>query len=66
MATFDQVKTVRLRIHDPLGFINLVEAEELPATPANQTAYTIPIRAFIRNTVMKSGLMYRLKYPTNR
>ena len=41
MATFDQVKTVRLRIHDPLGFINLVEAEELPATPANQTAYTI-------------------------
>ena len=41
MATFEQVKTVRLRIHDPLGFINLVEAEELPATPANQTAYTI-------------------------
>ena len=41
MATFDQVKTVRLRIHDPLGFINLAEAEELPATPANQTAYTI-------------------------
>ncbi|HRV28733.1 MAG TPA: hypothetical protein PLN48_14910 [Lachnospiraceae bacterium] len=41
MATFDQVKTVRLRIHDPLGFINLVETDELPATPANQTAYTI-------------------------
>jgi hypothetical protein len=41
MATFEQVKTVRLRIHDPLGFINLVEVEELPGTPANQTAYLI-------------------------
>ena len=41
MATFADIKSVRLKIKDPLGYINLVEASELPATVASQTAYTI-------------------------
>jgi len=41
MATFSDVKTIRLKLHDPLGFINLVEVATLPVSPASQTAYSI-------------------------
>ena len=41
MATFADVKSVRLKIKDPLGFINLLEVATLPETAASQTAYTI-------------------------
>ena len=41
MATFADIKSVRLKIKDPLGYINLVEASELPSTVASQTAYTL-------------------------
>jgi 4-hydroxyphenylpyruvate dioxygenase-like putative hemolysin len=41
MATFSDVKTIRLKLHDPLGFINFVEVATLPVSPANQTAYSI-------------------------
>lgn len=41
MATFADIKSVRLKIKDPLGYINLVEVSELPSTAASQTAYTL-------------------------
>jgi hypothetical protein len=41
MATFADIKSVRLKIKDPLGYINLIEVSELPATVASQTAYTL-------------------------
>lgn len=42
MATFAQIKEIRLKLHEPIGFINIIEAEtELPATGADQTLYTI-------------------------
>lgn len=41
MATFADIKSVRLKIKDPLGYINLIEVAELPETVASQTAYTI-------------------------
>lgn len=41
MATFADIKTVRLRIKDPLGYIDLQSVAELPTTAASQTAYTI-------------------------
>ena len=41
MATFADIKSVRLKIKDPLGYINLIEVSELPSTAASQTAYTI-------------------------
>lgn len=42
MATFDQIKQVRLTIQDPAGFINFVEVASqgsLPSPHVNQTAY---------------------------
>jgi hypothetical protein len=41
MATFSEIKEVRLKIDDPSGFINLVNASSLPTTPAPQTAYRV-------------------------
>ena len=41
MATFADIKSVRLKIKDPLGYINLVEVSELPSMVAGQTAYTL-------------------------
>ena len=41
MATFADIKSVRLKIKDPLGYINLIEVSELPSTVESQTAYTI-------------------------
>jgi len=41
MATFAQIKEVRLKTDDPAGFINLLEVSSLPASPANQTAYKL-------------------------
>jgi len=39
MATFAQIKEVRLRIDDPAGYINILSVADLPETPVNQTAY---------------------------
>lgn len=41
MATFADIKSVRLKIKDPLGYINLIEVSELPSTVESQTAYTL-------------------------
>lgn len=41
MATFADIKSVRLKIKDPLGYINLIEVSELPSIAESQTAYTI-------------------------
>jgi hypothetical protein len=41
MATFAQIKEVRLKTDDPSGFINLLEVSSLPSAPANQTAYKL-------------------------
>lgn len=41
MATFADIKSVRLKIKDPLGYINLIEVDELPESAESQTAYTI-------------------------
>lgn len=39
MATFNQIKEVRLTIDDPAGYIDLIEAVTLPSSPAPWTAY---------------------------
>lgn len=42
MATFNEIKEVRLTIGDPQGVINILEVADfasIPATPARQTAY---------------------------
>jgi len=44
MATFTQIRTVRLTIQDPSGFIDLVSVADpaaLPGTSAQQTAYKV-------------------------
>ena len=41
MATFADIKSVRLKIKDPLGYINLIEVAELPSMVASQTAYAL-------------------------
>lgn len=44
MAIFAQIKTVRLEIHDPIGFIDIQQvatALSLPSSPASQTVYNV-------------------------
>lgn len=44
MATFNQIKSVRLRIADPANVINIIQVatpDALPDTPAQQTAYQV-------------------------
>ena len=41
MATFAQIKEIRLKLHEPIGFINILEVATLPSTGADQTLYTI-------------------------
>ena len=41
MATFEEIKEVRLRIDDPEGFINILEVAVLPAVYVPQTAYKL-------------------------
>lgn len=41
MATFAQIKEIRLQIADPAGFIDLQEAVSFPVSPAPQTGYLI-------------------------
>jgi len=41
MATFEQIKALRLTVDDPAGFLNLLESVTYPATPAHRTAYLI-------------------------
>lgn len=40
MATFDQIKEVRLTISDPPGFIDFIEVADFNALPATQVAQT--------------------------
>ena len=40
MATFSEIKEVRLRVDDPDGFIDIQDVTgDLPGSPVNQTAY---------------------------
>lgn len=41
MATFAQIKQVRLKVGDPSGYIDMVEVAALPAAAAFQTAYKL-------------------------
>jgi hypothetical protein len=41
METFETIKSVRLAINDPMDFIDILEVDELPASPAPQTAYKL-------------------------
>ncbi len=44
MATFDQIKALRLDISDPANYIDIlsvINAAALPAAPAQQTAYKV-------------------------
>lgn len=46
MATFAEIKEVRLRIADPPGFIDLISASSFPGSPASQTAYLLTDGAY--------------------
>lgn len=46
MATFTQIKTVRLQIADPANVINILQVSSLPVTPAQQTAYYVTSTQF--------------------
>jgi hypothetical protein len=41
MATFSEIKTIRLAIHDPDGYINFTEVTSLPTTAVHQTAHKL-------------------------
>lgn len=41
MATFAQIKSVRLTVKDPVGYIDLQEVDAYPYPSASQTAYTM-------------------------
>lgn len=41
MATFSQIKQVRLTVKDPHGYIDLQEVDAYPFPAASQTAYTM-------------------------
>ncbi len=56
MATFDEIKEVRLRIDDPAGFINIVEVAALPATSSPQTAYKLTTDGLYYSTEELTGL----------
>lgn len=58
MATFAQVKEIRLRIDDPAGFQDFVEVANeaaLPATPAPYTAYKLTDTGAYVATELESG-----------
>lgn len=41
MATFAQIKAIRLKVDDPAGYLDLQEATTYPAMPSHKTAYLI-------------------------
>lgn len=58
MATFAQIKDVRLRVNDPPGFNDFLEVatgSALPATPAAYTAYKITDTGKYVSTELESG-----------
>lgn len=58
MATFSQIKEVRLRIDDPAGYQDILElasAVDLPATPAPYTAYKLSDTGAYVATDLESG-----------
>jgi len=58
MATFSQIKEVRLRVDDPAGFQNILELDDsgdLPAVPAPYTAYKLTDTGAYVATDLESG-----------
>jgi len=58
MATFNQIKQLRLRIGDPAGVINIIQVstlEDLPETPRQQTAYYVISTRYYMQTSLLSG-----------
>lgn len=55
MATFSQIKSVRLRIADPGGMIDIQSVSDLPGTPVQQTAYYYHSEYYVNN-----GAAYQL------
>lgn len=58
MATFEQIKEVRLRINDPEGyqdFLEVADAASLPADPATYTAYKVLSSGAYVATDLESG-----------
>jgi len=58
MATFDELKEVRLTISDPSGIIDIIQIADsslLPASPAQQTAYRLTDTGRYMSTELESG-----------
>lgn len=58
MATFEEIKEVRLRISDPFGVINLIEVANkaaLPTDPAPQTNYKTADTGYYWETTKTTG-----------
>lgn len=49
MATFEQIKQVRLTVDDPSGFLDILESSTYPLNPAYRTAYLISGRYVYTN-----------------
>jgi hypothetical protein len=56
MATFEEIREVRLRIDDPPGLINIVEVAALPATASPQTGYRLTTDNLYYSTEGLTGL----------
>jgi hypothetical protein len=67
MATFTEIKKVRLTLADPAGFIDIVQVAavaNLPTSPAQQTLYNVVATGSYMATVKTSGAVpgdYKLK-----
>ncbi|MDH4127376.1 MAG: hypothetical protein OEV44_01385 [Spirochaetota bacterium] len=58
MATFEDIKEVRLRIDDPEGFIDILEVATtllLPSDPAPQTCYKVTANGNYYSTTKTTG-----------
>lgn len=58
MATFDEIKELRLLINDPFGFIDFIQiatTSDLPAAPASQTAYKVTADGSYYETSLTAG-----------
>ncbi|MGE5847228.1 MAG: hypothetical protein ACM34O_10920 [Ignavibacteria bacterium] len=67
MATFTEIKKIRLTLADPAGFINIIQvatSADLPTAPAQQTLYNIINTGGYVATTKTSGAViadYKLK-----
>lgn len=55
MATFEQIKEVRLKINDPFGFINIIQVTSLPVNPAFQTLYQLTTDSVYYSTSVETA-----------